>query len=783
MERGLSNEDYLKLRNTFGENALSVERRFTTQKLFLRQFPTLINGILALGALFSFAIHEPLDGIFILFIVLLSATLGFYQEFKAEKAIEKLKQFSQPRCVVIRNGKTFETESSQLVPGDIVILNEGDRIPADGFLKRATQIEIDESLVTGESLPVSKSIQEEVLMGTFVAKGKGVMEVVKIGKTTKLGQISTTLGTVTEEETPLQHQISGLTRILSLFALLMALLILPAGIAYGKDLYPLILLVISISVAAIPESLPVVITIALSLGTNRMAQKHAIVRRLSSIETIGAITVILTDKTGTITQNDMKVKDVWVPQKKFLHELIHACMIGNTAHITDQHGQPRIIGDKTDGALLLWATEQGNEYIDEPIEIIDEYTFNPKTKSITTIASYHKKTLVISRGAPESILNMCRISESEKESLTRRYQSYAAKGLRVIAAAQKGITKGKKFSRTEIEENLTFLGFLCLYDPPRKEAKQAVDDAHNSGIRVVMVTGDNPLTAESIAQDVGITQKSSHVVTGSEIDEMNDADLLQTIETTNLFARTTPEHKLRLVKAFQSAGHLVGVTGDGVNDALALKQANVGLAMGEKGTDVAREASDIVLQDDNFATIVSAVHEGRRIYANVVKAITYLVSGNLGELLLVMFATFGNTDMPLLPTQILWINLITDGLPALALANDPHDGVLKNSHPHAIRDHFLTSKRLIFVLTAGTFLASLCFFLFSQLDHVLGVSIARTVVFNFLIVMEIVLVFVVRGKQKIFSNMFLIGTAILTILLQCLLTFTPFLQEIFHLTL
>ncbi|HEX8964895.1 MAG TPA: cation-transporting P-type ATPase [Patescibacteria group bacterium] len=785
MEQGLSSIQVSSLQQQFGKNSISHHETFSAIKLFLKQFPTIINAILVLAGIFSLLINQPLDASFIFAIIVLDILLGFSQEYRAEKAIQKLKDLSQPQCLVIRDGNIIEILIENLVPGDVVILHEGERLPADGTIKSDSHLEIDESLLTGESLPVSKKQNDPAFRGTYVSKGKGKLFVTTIGNNTRIGQIAKTLISVKEEATPLQKQIVKLARIFTLGAIIISILIIPRGIYSKQSLFPLLLVVVSIAVAAIPESLPAVITIALSLGANKMAQKKAIVRKLTSIETIGAVNVILTDKTGTLTQNNMTVKEIYVPNEGLLHQLIHASIVGNTAHIVEKENQKKIIGDKTDGALLLWATSQKltekEQQESNQIIILDEFTFDPQNKVITTVASLHDKPYVIVRGAPETILSFSKITPKEKEKLIEIYQNFAIKGLRVIALAHKIEPKHTGLTRKELETNLTFLGFLALYDPPRPQAKQAVIDAQHAGIAVVMVTGDNPLTAKTIATEVGILDGEKTVLTGEEISKMSNSELQEAIKHVRVFARTTPEHKMMLVELFQSQNAIVGVTGDGINDALALKKADVGISMGRKGTDVAKEASDIVLSDDNFATLIAAVFEGRKIYTNIVNAITYLITGNLSELLVIFFASIFHMATPLLPTQILWINLVTDGLPALALANDKGGKYLLEKTPRKKEQPIITKNRFIFIVIAGIILAGIVVYAFSFIDDHFSLEKARTLAFGLVVILEMILAIIIRGKS-LFSNVYFYLTIFITILLQLIITFVPFFQQIFHLS-
>ncbi|MBI2031575.1 MAG: cation-translocating P-type ATPase [Candidatus Levybacteria bacterium] len=786
MEKGLSSHEVNQLLAVHGKNEITAKRSFSPFILFLSQFPSFLNGILFLAAIFSFFISDVLDAVFILAILLLNGTVGFIQEYNAEKSLEKLKNYVLPLSRVLRNGKEEEIPTSDIVPGDIVILSEGDRIPADGVLVHHEDLEVDESILTGESLPVAKEQNAEVFGGTLVLKGKGHLKIQKTGMKTHFGQIAETLSTLSPDKTPLNHRLNVLGKIISFIAILAALSIIPIGLSQNRELFPLILLSISITVAAVPQSLPTVITIALAIGTTRMAKKNAIVRKMHAVETLGSIQVLLVDKTGTLTENSMRVKKYWIQDKKKFESLLRACIFGNTASLAQKGSQDKydIIGDRTDGALLLWAKSHAKNLntLKDGGEITDEFVFDPEQKTITTVWEEHGKKYVFVRGAPEAIIEESELSEKEKTKITKFYEDYASNGLRVIAFGEKLEKHKGSVKRDHLEKNLDFLGFVGIYDPPRDEAREAVLKARNAGITTIMVTGDNEKTALSIAKDVGILEKDEDVITGEELEKLNDDEVAKIIDHVRVFARSRPEDKLRLVTILKKKGYVVGVTGDGVNDSLALKRADVGVSMGQTGTDVAKEASDIVLADDNFSTLVSAVEEGRIIYHNILKAITYLLSGNLSELSLIVFATLLGLPSPLIPTQILWINLITDGLPALALASDNKDPDLIKDGPRNPKTPILSKKRSIFIALVGL---SLSFFLLSVFYLIINLGksemLARTVVFNLLIFSHMGLAFVVRGKSLFKFNPFLVWGVFGIIILQIIITFTPFFQDIFHL--
>ncbi len=785
MEKGLTSHEAQKKLIAFGKNEITAQERANYFNLFLAQFPTFINAILGIAALLSFIIGSSIDGIFILVILLLNAIFGFVQEYRAEKSLDKLKEYVKPEVRVIRDGKEIQVQAAELVPEDIVLLSEGDRIPADGKLTANKIIEVDESILTGESLPVVKNHNDSVFLGTLVTKGTNRLIVEKTGMQTYFGQIAKTLSSVTADKTPLEKRLDSLAKTLSIIIIFAAALIIPIGIFQGKELFPILLLAISIGVAAIPEGLPAVVTIALAVGALRMAKKRAIVRKMSSVETLGAVQIILTDKTGTLTQNIMRVKKFWLADNQAKPDFIKACIFGNTASLIEKAEKNSfdVVGDKTDGALLLFAQQTGNlESIKNSGKILDEYSFDPQTKTVTTIWENNNTKRVFVRGAPEVVLEKSRLKEQEKRNVTKLFEEYAKEGLRIIGFGTKILDHTGSIRREEAEKDITFLGFVGIYDPPRREAKQAVQEADLAGIKTIMVTGDNHLTALAIAREIGLIEKDEDVVTGEEMEKLPDLELAELALRTRIFARTKPEDKLRLVSLFKKQGFVVGVTGDGVNDALALKRSDVGIAMGEKGTDVAKEASDIVLIDDNFSTLVRAVEEGRTIYNNIVKAITYLLTGNLSEIALVFFAALFGMPNALLPTQILWINLVTDGIPALALATDSKDPQILRRKPRNPNAPILSNHRLVFITTVGISLSLFFLLLFKALLNITSSeTFARTIVFNFLILSHMAIAFIVRGGSIFKMNKFLVIGVLVTLLLQVIITFTPFFQSIFHL--
>ncbi|MBF8250236.1 MAG: calcium-transporting ATPase 1 [Candidatus Levybacteria bacterium] len=785
MEKGLTTLEVAEKLKNFGKNEITAQERISAFSLLVSQFPTFINAILVIASILSFAIGNTLDGTLILIILFLNALFGFAQEYRAEKSLNKLKAYVKSVVRVIRDRRVIQIDATDLVPGDIVRLSEGDKIPADGKIISDKFLEIDESILTGESLSVIKSQNDPVFSGTLVTKGNSRILITTIGNQTRFGQIAQTLGSVTPDKTPLQKRLDGLAKILSIIILAIAAIIVPTGILQGREFIPLLLIAVSVSIAAIPEGLPAVVTIALAIGTAKMAKRKAIVRRMQSVETLGAVQIIITDKTGTLTQNIMRVKKFWTPKKEYETALIRACVLGNTASLIEKKEKNSfdVIGDKTDGALLFWAKEQaGNlEEIKGEGKILEEYSFDPQTSTVTTIWQNKVKHIFV-RGAPEVILSKSKLSEKEKEEINKVYEEYAREGYRVIGFGTRISYHQGDLERKDAEKDLTFLGVIGIYDPPRPEAKKAVEEARKAGIQTIMVTGDNTLTAETLALEIGLLEKGDDIATGEEIDKLSDEQLGKIILKTRIFARTKPEDKLRLVTILKKMGYVVGVTGDGVNDALALKRADVGLAMGECGTDVAKEASDIILTDDNFSTVVAAVEEGRTIYNNILKAITYLLASNFSDLAFVVFANLIGLPNPFFPTQILWINLVTDGLPALALASDNKDHSVLNNKPRDPDAPVLNRARLILIGVVGFSLSVLYLLLFSTLlKNGSSETLSRTLVFNTLIISHMILAFVMRGKTIFKFNKFLVLGVTLTLILQAIITFNPFFQQIFRL--
>lgn len=767
--KGLTEKQARGLLVTFGENKIETARKVSLVTLLLDQYKNSISFILFIASLFSFIIREFTDMIFILFVLVSNGLFSFFQEFKAEKTLEKLKDFTVAKSRIIREGKEKEIDAREIVPGDTVILREGDRIPADGSLISHLPMEVDESVFTGESFPVEKAKEDLLLSGTFVTRGRGEMTIDRTGLKTKIGEIAKAMSEIKKSKTPLASNMDILGRKIAIFTILFCFFLIPVGLSQGRNLKQLILTIISLSVAVIPEGLPLVVTVALAVGVYRMAKERAIVRKMDAIETLGATNVILTDKTGTLTKNRMSVKEFWLPTQENLKLLLRACVLGNTATIIEKENRKgfEILGDKTDAAFLLFVKDRVKdiEFYRNEGKIIFEKPFDPITKTVEIEWEEKDKKHYFVRGAPESVVQM--LEENTRRETEDKFTQLAKKGLRVIGFAHKGG-----------QGEFKLLGLIGIYDPPREEAKEALYKAREAGIRVVMVTGDNPETAKNISEEVGLIEKDELVMTSSDLEKLTDDNLLEILPRVRIFARTRPEDKLRLVKLYKKAGFIVAVTGDGVNDSLALQESNIGVAMGEKGTDVAKEAADIVITDDNFYTVVKAVEEGRAIFNNILKVILYLLSTNVAEFLVIALAILIKLPIPLLPTQILWINLVSDGLPSLALASDIKRTGLLTGKPRNIKEQILNKERLVYIVLIGLIIALITLGIFVFSLGRFSEDQARLITFDIFVGMEFVVVFIIRGG--IFPlNKFLIGSIILSVLLQLLVTVSPGLRSLF----
>ena len=718
-------DDFLK---QYGLNQISEPSRKHLIVKFIEQFNNFLTYLLIGAAFFSFFLGETIDGTLIISIVVLNAFFGLYQEAKAEESLKALKEMTITKVRVFRDDRQIEIDSKFLVPGDVVYLEEGIKITADGKIIEAINLEINEAALTGESLAVVKKESAEVFYGTIVARGRGLMEVTQTGDQTKFGSIARNLVAIKEGLTPLQKKLASLTRFIGIGGIILSGLVFLISLLEGIGYFPSFLLAISLAVAVVPEGLPAVMTITLAIGMNKMAKKRAIVRKLSAIEALGSITLIATDKTGTLTTNKMQVKEIFTESTKSKKLLILDGILCSTASLVyiHDHGSWDVLGDPTEGALLYLAQKEGVNIDEErkKWQLIDEKPFDSVTKMMSVIVKrqrspYRKssddtgivteKRITFSKGAPESIINVCKLTNKEKEKIEKQVKVWAEKGLRVLAFSQ----------------GSTFLGMVAIHDAPRIEVEEALNKTKAAGIKVVMITGDNEKTAEAIGVGVGLISEGDEILTGEQVEEYNDQELLALLPRVKIFARTNPFQKHRIVKLYQELGEVVAVTGDGVNDAIALKQADVGVAMGRVGTDVARETADMVITDDNFSTIVSAIEEGRGIINNIKNAIKYLLSCNVSEAVALIIGLVFGLPALFYPIQLLYINLVTDGLPALMLSFSPRDPQIMRVTPQKEMELLRRRDQIYIgvVGTTGAILVIVAFFLFGSFGTTAAFSV------------------------------------------------------------
>lgn len=713
---GLSTQQAEELLKEYGMNVIQEKKKKSFFIILFEQFNNFLTILLLVASALSFFIGEPVDGMLIVGIVILNGLFGVYQEAKASEAIAALKQMSITKVRIIRDGQEIEVDSRYLVPGDEVFIEEGVKVPADGTIIETINLEINEAALTGESMAVSKAINEEIYMGTIVSRGRGYFHVTTTGMRTKFGEIASRLEAMTESKSPLMLKLEKVTKVIGIIGIVASIFVFILGVSENSSYFAAFLLAISLAVAVVPEGLPAVMTITLSTGVKEMAKRKALIRKLTAIETLGSVTLIATDKTGTLTTNKMKVKEVYFDQHRHtsldqisaLHEAFNLMLLNgilcSTASLTGKNDAVDILGDPTEAALLFMALEK-KQLIDEirsEWKLVEEIPFDSVAKKMTVKVKKADDSLTFSKGAPESILavtntilidkKVVELTDSRKKEIEKALEYWTKQGLRVLAFSYSRNHNGKS--------KQTFLGMTAIYDAPRPEIKEAVQRAHNAGIEVVMITGDNEKTAEAIAKEARIMKEGDIVLTGTDLDSMTDESILKVLTKVRVFARTTPFHKHHIVSLYQKQGEIVAVTGDGVNDAIALKQADVGVAMGLVGTDVARETADMVITDDNFATIVDAIEEGRNIIKNLKNAVAYLLTCNVTEAVsLIMGMLLGFPDI-FYPIQFLYINLITDGIPALSLAFSPRDSFAMKRKP--LKDiELLGKKELWYILSVG----------------------------------------------------------------------------------
>ncbi len=849
---GLTAEEANRRLKQFGPNKLTEGKRIPAFFLFLAQFKDFMVLVLLVATLISGLLGEYIDAVTIILIVLLNGFLGFIQERKAEKSLAALKELSAPQMTVLRDGEWTKVPSSAVVVGDIVKFSSGDRIGADIRIIEAKGLRIEESALTGESVPVLKT--ETVLagkdlaigdqenmafMGTLVTQGSGTGVIVATGMKTEMGKIAHLLQSAETMITPLQRKLEQLGKILIIVALFLTALVVMIGVYQGHDMYTMFLAGVSLAVAAIPEGLPAIVTVALALGVQRMIKHKAIVRKLPAVETLGCASVICSDKTGTLTQNKMTVTHLWsggrtwqvsgtgyepkgdfyenekiinVQTKKTLLQLLTFGVLCNNAKIITKEAKEgllkktkleyKIDGDPTEGALVVTAEKAGiirsnlqNEY-----KIMKEFPFDSTRKMMSVIIERKRdgKRFVVTKGAPDVLLNRCEqiLWEERRELFTKEKKAavgaaidqLASLALRTIAIAYKELQSYDPIVSEEVvEKNLTFIGLEGMIDPPRPEVKASIIECREAGIKTIMITGDHQVTAKAIAEQLNIIPKHGKIMDGNTLAKMSVSDLEEIVDDIYVYARVSPEHKLKIVKALQAKGHIVAMTGDGVNDAPAIKAANIGVAMGITGTDVAKEASALVLSDDNFATIKAAIKEGRNIYDNIRKFIRYILASNVGEILVMLFAMVLGMPLPLVAIQILWINLVTDGLPAMALGLDQAENdVMKRKPRHPLENIF--ARGLAWKIVSRGFMIGVVTLLAFWITLAQNPNVlirAQSVAFATLVMAQLIHVFDCRSEHSVFhrnpfQNIFLVLAVLSSIILMVGVMYLPVLQPVFH---
>jgi len=807
---GLSNNEADKRLKLYGFNQLKNSKKISPFKIFLSQFNDFIIWVLLAATIISGIMGEKADAITILIIVIMNSVLGFIQEYKTEKSLEALKKLAAPAAKVIRDGRVQVINAELIVPGDITLLESGDRIPADCIILESNSLMVDESLLTGESAGVNKSInikENKIFMGTVLLTGKCIAKVMDTGMKTEMGKIANMLQDIENEKSPLKLRLESLGKILVAICIIICAVVTVMGILRGQDKYQMFLLGVSLAVAAIPEGLAAIVTVALALGVSRMLRRNALIRKLPAVETLGCTSIICSDKTGTLTQNNMTVKAIYfnerlynldihdIPDNTLLKKAFTYC---NDCNFNEKEEvlQKSLMGDPTETALIKTFFKDTKSYINFIYKgkRIFDIPFDSNRKMMSVIIKEGLKEYCYVKGAPERLLERCKyiLINGEIELLTSYYkgkitaaiEDMSLKALRCLGAAYKdsGIVKSNS-----LEKDLIFLGIAGIIDPPRKEVKDAVLKCKIAGIRPIMITGDHKNTAYAIGKDLDICKEQGEVITGEELDKLSDKELSKRLDKINVFARVSPNHKLRIVKLLKSKNYIVAMTGDGVNDAPAVKEADIGVSMGISGTDVTKEASSMILMDDNFSTIVAAVEEGRVIYENIRKFIRYLLSCNLGEVLTMFLSSLLYLETPLLPIQILFVNLVTDGLPAIALGVDPPDKDIMFQKPRPKNEHIFARGLKEKIILRGS-LIGICTVLSFLVGKYYRFSLdtCRTLTLGTLILSQLIHVFECRSEKhsifeiKLFTNIYLVGAVVISIIMLCSVIYAPFLQGIFH---
>lgn len=823
IEFGLNEKQVEDKQNKFGLNKLEEKKRESIVIKFIKQFNDFMIIILIIASIISAVVarlegsNDYFDSIIIIAIVVFNAIMGLVQEAKAEKSLEALKKMTAPTCRVKRNGKISTIKSEQIVPGDIVLLEAGNYVPADCRLISSSNLKIEESSLTGETVPVLKDancmLKEKTALGdmvnmafstTIVVNGHGEAIVTDIGMNTKVGKIAKMIITNEAPETPIQKKLGEVGKSLGIACLGICLLIFVIGLLKKIEPIEMFMTSVGLAVAAIPEGLPAIVTIMLSIGVTKMAKKNSIIRKLPAVETLGSSSVICSDKTGTLTQNKMQVTKIAningeTNDKEYIKWLMGMATMCTDVEISKENGKMELTGEPTEKAIVSKALDEGqnkNELYNV-MKRVKDIPFDSSRKMMTTIHKMPNGYRVITKGAPDVLLKRCNkvydngnvttLDYSKTKLIENQNNKMADEALRVLAIAYLDIPNlPSKIDTETVEKNLIFIGLIGMIDPPREGVKEAVATCKKAGIKTVMITGDHIITAKAIAKDLGILRGSDLAVTGEELDKIPQSILQKNIMNYSVFARVTPEHKVRIVKACQSTGAVVAMTGDGVNDAPALKNADIGIAMGKNGTDVAKNAADMVLTDDNFVTIVEAVKQGRNIFDNIKKAVHFLIATNIGEIVTIFLGLVLGLKSPLLAIQLLWINLVTDSLPAIALGLEKPEADIMDKKPRDSKKGIFADGLWQRIITEGTMLGILTLVAFSVGNYLYDIEVGRTMAFVSLGLLELVHSFNIKSEESIFKvglfeNKYLMGAFILGVILQIVVVVIPSVAEVFKL--